>query len=264
MIQRDSNNPSLWQKTSSRFFLSGKVERKIYDVINIGGGITGLSTALSFQESGLKCIVLEAKNLCFGTTGGTTAHLDTLLDTPYSVIEKKFSEEDAGVVADAAKEALRLIQSNINKYAIECEYESCSAYLFSQEEKQTDELKDMIKGSSKASIDKKSSDTIPVPLPFLEAAQISGQTKFHPVKYVHGLANAFEKFGGVIVQNCRAIDLKDESTPEVRTTKGLLEGRYVIYLTHTPPGVNLIHLRCQPFRSYAMAVTLKNKKIPPA
>jgi hypothetical protein len=38
--------------------------------------------------------------------------------------------------------------------------------------------------------------------------------------------------------------------------------RFLIYATHIPPGVNLLHFRCVPMRSYAMAVTLKNEEYP--
>ena len=49
----------------------------------------------------MNCLVLEAHNLCYGTTGGTTAHINTLIDVPYSTIEKKFSKENAKLVADS-------------------------------------------------------------------------------------------------------------------------------------------------------------------
>ena len=49
---------------------------------------------------------------------------------------------------------------------------------------------------------------------------------------------------------------------KVSTQKENLGLTYFIYATHIPPGVNLLHLRCAPYRSYAMAVTLKNKKYP--
>ncbi len=36
----------------------------------------------------------------------------------------------------------------------------------------------------------------------------------------------------------------------------------MIYATHIPPGVNLLHFRCAPYRSYAMAIKLKDKNYP--
>src|SRR5207237_10308312 len=47
------------------------------------------------------------------------------------------------------------------------------------------------------------------------------------------------------------------------TTKyGTIQARELIWATHIPPGINLLHLRCAPYRSYAMALKLKNGKYP--
>ena len=45
----------------------------------------------------------------------------------------------------------------------------------------------------------------------------------------------------------------------VNTSKGAVQARNVIYATHIPPGVNLLHFRCAPYRSYVIAAKLKNK-----
>ena len=82
MINRDGANTSLWQGNTDPYKSNSIVDiHSIYDVVIAGGGITGISTGLLLQRSGIKCLLLEAANLGFGTTGGTTAHLNTLLDT---------------------------------------------------------------------------------------------------------------------------------------------------------------------------------------
>jgi ribulose 1,5-bisphosphate synthetase/thiazole synthase len=86
MISRDGACISLWQQTSDIYKETNTPVYHYFDVAIAGGGITGINTALLLQKSGKKCIVFEAKNLCFGTTGGTTAHLNTLLDNPYTSI----------------------------------------------------------------------------------------------------------------------------------------------------------------------------------
>ena len=120
MIKRDGNNLSLWQGTVEEYHSSAAIDSSaLYDVIIVGGGITGVSAALLLQNSGMNCLLIEAHSLCFGTTGGTTAHINTLLDVPYSKIEKNFNIEKAEMVADSLKEAISLIQDNINKYGID-------------------------------------------------------------------------------------------------------------------------------------------------
>lgn len=260
MIKRDGNNKSLWQKTASPYTPSNKADKKRkYDIIIVGGGITGIATALHLQEAGKLCLVLEAETLCFGTTGGTTAHINTLLDNDYSIISSNFGEDNARNVANAAKDAVQLIQQNIDRYAIDCDFEKTDAYLFSQNQQQTDMLTTIFDATKKAGLPIAYVKTIPIPVPMEKAAKVTGQAKFHPVRYVHGLAKAFEELGGVIIQNTRALGIDESEELTVQTSRGNFRAARVLYATHTPPGVNLMHLRCQPFRSYAMAVQLNSR-----
>src|SRR5215510_2961343 len=102
MIPRDGNMISLLQDSIDIYTpVSQALPSNVYDVIIAGGGITGISTAFLLQRAGMKCLVVEARDLCFGTTGGTTAHITTLLDTSYLTIEKKFNKEKAKLVASS-------------------------------------------------------------------------------------------------------------------------------------------------------------------
>jgi glycine/D-amino acid oxidase-like deaminating enzyme/nitrite reductase/ring-hydroxylating ferredoxin subunit len=228
----------------------------------VGGGITGVSTALLLQESGKKCLLLEAANLCFGTTGGTTAHLNTLLDVPYSDISKNFGKEAAKIVADATKDGIQLIRNHIKQYNIDCGFSDANGYLYAQDDKQEDELEKILKASKEAGITIDYCDDIPVPCPFTKAVRAFGQAKFHPIPYVYALAQAFEKAGGIIQQDCRVIGVEENGVLDVETTVDTYKTRNVVYATHIPPGVNLLHLRCVPWRSYAMAVTMAGNNYP--
>lgn len=263
MIERDGHCTSLWQDSIDPYVVTHTPEKnKAYDVIIVGGGITGISTALLLQEAGRRCLLLEAANLCFGTTGGTTAHLNTLLDTPYTTIQKNFNADTAREVANATAEAIQLIRHHIRTYHIDCEFEEADAFLFAQDEKQEKELADIAEASTAAGLELKYTRQIPVPIPFTKAIRVKGQAKFNPVKYVFGLAKAFEKAGGVIRQECRVTGVEKNEVLSVNTTVGVFTAADLVYATHIPPGVNLLHLRCAPYRSYAMAITLADQQYP--
>lgn len=104
MTNRDGNLTSLWQDKARDFTSTLLPTERHYDVAIAGGGITGITTALLLQQSGKSCIVLESRSLCFGTTGGTTAHLNTFLDTPYPKLIKNFGKDAARTVARATRE----------------------------------------------------------------------------------------------------------------------------------------------------------------
>jgi glycine/D-amino acid oxidase-like deaminating enzyme len=263
MITRDGASVSLWQKTVDPYQpLHIGAPRRNFDIIVIGGGITGVTTVLRLQKAGKSCLMLEANTLCFGTTGGTTAHLNTLLDTPYNDISSNFGSENAKLVAGSVKEAIELVRANVAEYNIDCGFEEKEAFLFAQNKDQDKELERIAEASTEAGIVLEYSSQIPVPIAFTKAIKVSGQAKFIPTRYVYGLAHAFESAGGVILQNCRATGAKENGQVEVETNMGTFYCDALVYATHIPPTVNLLHLRCVPYRSDAMAVTLKDEKYP--
>jgi glycine/D-amino acid oxidase-like deaminating enzyme/nitrite reductase/ring-hydroxylating ferredoxin subunit len=256
MTNRDGACTSLWQDSVTVYNPDPEPAEKRYDVAIIGGGITGISTALLLQQAGKRCMVLEAQTICFGTTSGTTAHLNTLLDTPYTTLISNFGEENARMVARSAEEAILLVEKNIEGYGIDCGFERKPAYLFSQTKEQSDELEKIFDACLKMGLDTVYNDQIPVPVPFDYAIQVENQAQFNPLQYVYALARAFEEAGGVIVQHCAMENAEGDDPVRIETTRGTYEAGVMIFATHIPIGVNLLHLRCAPYRSYAMAVKL--------
>lgn len=261
MIERDGACVSLWQDSVGPFQIKNQPLSDRYDVAIVGGGITGITTGLLLQKAGRNCIIFESYNLCFGTTGGTTAHLNTLLDNPYTTIIKNFGKENAQLVAQSVKEAIGLVKSNIAEYNIDCAFEDASAYLYAQTDKQVKELQGIHDACREVGV-KAVYKELPLAIDNKKSMQVEGQGKFHPVKYVHALAKAFEDAGGVILQQCRVEDVEENDIIKITTEKRSFEAGSLIYATHIPPGINLLHLRCAPYRSYAMAVTLKNNNYP--
>jgi hypothetical protein len=263
MIQRDGALTSLWQDTTSREkeSLTGNrlsTEDKFFDVVIVGGGITGLTTGVLLQEAGFKCAVLESHTLCFGTTGGTTAHLNTILDTPYTTIIKNFNKETAQTIAGAAAAAIDLVRANISKYDIQCGFETATAYLFSQTEDQTRELHDIYEAGKSVGIHMEYTHRLPVSISASRTVAIHDQAKFHPTRYVLGLAKAFQSIGGRIIEHCHVSGAENNDPVTVHTDRGDIDCKYLIYATHIPPGINILDTRCAPYRTYAMAVTLKD------
>ncbi len=264
MINRDGFTRSIWQEHSQPFMQKKISQNQPYDVIIVGGGITGVSSGYLLQKSGLNCLIVEAKNLCFGTTGGTTAHLNTLMDTPYTTICKNFGKEKAQQVFELTSDAIDLIKRHIKELGIDCGFSDQDAFLFAEDDKQAGELDDIIFAGIEAGLDINLTDELPIDRPFIAVAKASGQAKFNPLPYVYALAEAFENAGGTIIQNTRITHIQTEDNGlKVFSENNLtLDCRDLIYATHIPPGVNLLHLRCAPWRSYALAAVLNVDNYP--
>ena len=261
ILKRDSDTTSLWQQSAGPLPIADIVKPdpdESYDVAIIGGGITGLTTALLLQESGLQCVVTESYTLGYGTTGGTTSHVNTMLDTSYDIIESDFGVDNANLVATATKKAIALISDNVAKYSIDCGFELKDGYLFAQNEKEEKQLRKILEASIRAGVEVEEVDTIPVPVDFQYAIVFKNQAQLDPIKYLYGLAEAFASLGGDIVEYNKV--QKTEKSGDFHTLicdRGKLTASKIVYATHIPPGINILHLRCAPYRSYVLGVQLE-------
>lgn len=262
MITRDGNTTSLWQSNANGFKPTLVSDQRKFDVAIAGGGITGVTTGLLLQRLGKSCIIFDSWHIGFGTTGGTTAHLNTLLDTPYPQIIDDFGKEKAKLVAQAAKDALDLIAENITKFKIDCGYSEAIGYMYSQNRKENNELQSIHEACKDVGVETEFVNALPIEMPFDHVLAFKRQAQFSPMDYVYGLALEFEKAGGIIRQNCRVNDVKGDEPLQVETTDGVFEAKSFVFATHIPPGVNLLHLRCVPNRSYAMSVRLASGNYP--
>ena len=90
---------SIWEKTCrgpARPPLYGKAQA---DVAVIGGGMTGILTALELQERGLQVVVAEAGHVGGGQTGRTTAKLTAQHGAIYAGLIERLGLEREDVIA---------------------------------------------------------------------------------------------------------------------------------------------------------------------
>lgn len=209
-------------------------------------------------------MLAEAQTLGFGTTSGTTAHLNTMLDLSYDELENKFGEKNAKLVLKATQEAISLVEKNVEQYGLDCDFQRKNGFLFSQNETQSNKLETIYEASLKAGCDVTFSNDLPIPVPFEKSLLYSGQGQLHPVKYIFSLAREFESSDGHILQQCRVtkVDKTDSDLLDIETSQGMIRARHLIYATHIPPGVNLLHFRNAPYRTYAMACILEDDAYP--
>ena len=53
------------------------MDKQNFDIHIIGGGVIGLTTAVTLQARGVKVVLLEADEICKGTSSGNAGHLAT-------------------------------------------------------------------------------------------------------------------------------------------------------------------------------------------
>ena len=263
---RDGNHISPWQQEAIPS--SGQQlpdTHTVFDVVIIGAGITGLTTALLLQQQGKKCIVLDGHGVGYGTTGGTSAHLNTFFDTTYSEVESGFGEEQAKLFAEVGKEAISTVQDLSNQYGIQCDLESRDGILYSETEKETKQLLEILEASRRAGVDAVETRDNEIPVEMQFAVVFRDQAQFHPLKYCKGLARTFIELGGVLLDNAFVENTRVEEGIQIAEVgEHTIMGKDLVYATHMPPGITVFNFECAAYRSYVLGIKLKNGDYPEA
>src|SRR6185436_6339141 len=100
------------------------------DVVVIGAGIAGLTTAYLLAQEGASVVVLEDGPIGGGMTSRTTAHLTNALDDRFYELERLFGEEGSRLAAQSHTAAIDRVDAIVEKEGIECEFERTDGYLF--------------------------------------------------------------------------------------------------------------------------------------
>ncbi|GAB4365280.1 MAG: FAD-binding oxidoreductase [Kiloniellaceae bacterium] len=91
------------------------------DVCVIGGGYTGISTALHLAERGYRVIVLEAQRVGWGASGRNGGQLSGGQRLDPDALEKIVGAERARRLWDFGEEAKNAVKQRILKHAIDCD-----------------------------------------------------------------------------------------------------------------------------------------------
>lgn len=233
------------------------------DVAIIGGGITGITTALLLKKSGLKVAVLEAREVGRGTSGHSTGNLYVITDQLLSPIRKKYDAELLRKVIQARGDAFKIIASNVKEYSIDCDYKSQSMYVY--EDSTTNKMDEELVLAREAGLAFNEVLSLQLPVEFYRGMELPGQATFNPLLYVQGLAKQVDGENCVIYENTEVREIREENNEVTLITPvGNVKARHAIHATHTPKGIELqYHTVLGPYREYGIAVKLEDASLYP-
>lgn len=122
-IQDAPLEPSLWYATAAAAPVTAALDGEIEtEVCVIGGGYTGLSTALHLAEAGVDVVLLEAKAIGFGGSGRNAGHCTpTFHFYEIPVIRTMLGEPFASRLIKRQTDAANLVFDLIRRHRIDCE-----------------------------------------------------------------------------------------------------------------------------------------------
>lgn len=262
---------SLWLDTTAPRFspLAGELA---VDVAVVGGGVTGLTTAYLLAQEGVKVALFERHRLFHGESGHTTAHLTCVTDTRLSEWVKRFGRDHAAAIWDAGLAAILQIQQIIHDTGIECDFQRVPGFLvaaFGQDVAQeVPSLQQEAKLAAELGFDVFYLDSVPgLHRP---GYRIANQAKFHPGKYLAGLAGALSEKGVPIYEASEVGDFH-ESPRYIVVNGHCVHCEQVVLATHSlnsgfesPLNRDLLQTKLAAYNSYAIGAKLPKGRMPEA
>ena len=230
---------SIWNTTAVETEPSqnSAVEGQV-DVAIVGGGFTGLSTALHCVERGLSCHVLEASQIGFGGSGRNVGLVNAAAWLPPQDVRKILGEDDGDRFISHFSRAPDYVFSLIEKYQIQCNATQTGTF----------HAADGPVGFADLVSRKAEWDRLGEPVDLLsrdEAESYIGSSAFYgalldrragtinPMGYCRGLARVAIAAGALISIGARAKKLQQETGLwRVTTNKGTLMARHVVLGTN--------------------------------
>lgn len=259
MPERFDVPASVWLSEVGREEYPSLVADIAVDVAVIGGGFTGLNTALALQRAGRSVAVLEADRISYGTTGHSTAKLTALHRLVYTMLEGQYGQEASAAYAAANQAGIEQVALLVRELGIDCQFERKTAYTYACDAALVDQLRSEAEAALRAGLPARFSSETELPLPSKGAVSVGGQAQFDPYRFCTALARAIQVQGGHVFENTRATRVVQDGRCTVETDAAKVQARYVVLATLIPPlDRGGFFARTHPSRSYGIAVELSS------
>jgi glycine/D-amino acid oxidase-like deaminating enzyme/nitrite reductase/ring-hydroxylating ferredoxin subunit len=250
-----------------------KIERDTnVDVIVIGAGITGLTTAYRLVKAGLSVAVLERARCAEVDTGHTTAHLTMVTDMRLSDLARRFGKTHAQAVWDCGLAAIAEIESISRNEQIDCAFERVDGYLHAPNDVNVTEERDKLASDAGVAQELGFDATFVDDVPFVKTpgVRFEHQGRFHPRKYLAGIARAIDTSGGAIYEHS-SVDEFTSDPLRVKSNGHWVRGQDVVIATHNPlvglagiASATLFQTKLALYTSYVLAGRAPVESVPDA
>ncbi len=250
-----------------------KLQKNInVDVLVVGAGVTGITTAYLLKKAGSTIALIERERVASMDTGHTTAHLTYVTDVGLQQLVRNFGKDHAQAAWDAGTAAIEEIERIVEEEGSDCEFTRVPAYLHvrvdGSSKKEASSLKKEADLAAKLGFDAAYLNLAPY---FnLPAVHFANQAKFHPRKYLRSLVQKISGSGSHVFEKSAASEF-DAKKRCVKVNRNYISFDRVVMATNNPlvglasiASATLLQTKLSLYTSYALGARVPLNTVPEA
>lgn len=228
------------------------------DVVIVGAGFAGLSTALELAAAGAKVVVLEREVAGFGASGRNAGYLAGGQGLEYDLFLKRVGHEQAKKIVNFYDEGVRYVERKLTEYGIDCDYNASGIIRAGVHPSQEKKVRESMRiagelGHRAQFLDHGEMRARGIPPAFLFGAYSANGGTLNPGKYVMGLRRAALKAGVKLYENTALVSYTDDPIAQVHTERGSVSAPILVFATNAyTPQIGLLGDKVMPLRVSAI------------
>jgi gamma-glutamylputrescine oxidase len=223
------------------------------DVAIVGGGLTGLSTALALKRSGVDVIVLEREFCGFGASGRNAGHLTPTIGKDLPTLLMLYGEERTAAIVRFADHCVRRTEGLVAELGIDWDYAPSGNVMAVVHPRQEKRLRRAAQiagrvGARVRFLESEEMRARQLPTAFLSGVLEEAGGTFDPGKLILGLRRAALAAGVRIHEGTRVTQVTKGSRPAVHTSQGRVRCEHVVMASNAwtreigAPGAKILPL----------------------
>jgi gamma-glutamylputrescine oxidase len=199
------------------------------DVCIIGGGYTGLSSAIHLRKAGYNVVLLEANRVGWGASGRNGGHVGTGQRAEQDQLEKWVGLDQAKALWQLGLEAVDTVCGLINEFDIDCELKSGNLHVAAKAgdvkglQEEVEHLSDVYDYDQIRYVDSEELAELTSGQGFHGGTVDTGCKHLHPLNYALGLAAAADSLGATLHEGSRVLSYREGANFLVLACNGYLE-----------------------------------------
>jgi glycine/D-amino acid oxidase-like deaminating enzyme len=227
------------------------------DVIVVGAGFAGLSTALELTARGAKVIVLEQEFAGFGASGRNAGYLAGSMGLEFELFVSRVGRERAKQIVRFYDAGVPYVEKRLIELGIDCDYNPSGLIRAVVHPSQEKRLRKSMEvgldlGSVTRFVDQAEMRARGIPPAFLFGCTQRGGT-LDPGKYVLGLRRAAIQAGVKLYEQTPLLSYSEGRTITCKTSHGSASAPIMVLATNAfTPQLGLLRNKVAPFRVSAI------------